>query len=357
MVTGRRASPLARGSLQAAARELRYRFLEEVRVRHQLPFTALGHTADDVVEGVLLNLIRGAGLAGMRGMPACRGPYRRPLLDTWRSEIEEFLEARRVEPIRDPSNLDQRFARVRVRTHLLPDLERSRPGIGRRIRSAARAASVYQERLEQAAREIEDGGGLRLDRLGASPATVRIEALRRLYGAALGHRPGLGRRHLEAMDRLVLHGSAGQGLDLPGAMRIRRGYTCVEMIAMDDQRPPTMTLLSHACAGCSVPAAAHFAAGHELTVGRRRPGLRMRPLPGGHSRKLQDILVDAKIPRHHRDELALVFADGELAWVPGIALDSRFAARPGEPGVHAELAGAQGPSARIQSPTQGVFPQ
>ena len=109
------------------------------------------------------------------------------------------------------------------------------------------------------------------------------------------------------------------------------------------------------CAGCDTPGAAHFRPGLSLELGSRRDGLRMRPLPGGRSRKLQDILVDAKVPRHLRDTLPLVFADGELAWVPGIALDARWAAPAGVPALHAELRWAPNAPARIEKPTQGVF--
>jgi tRNA(Ile)-lysidine synthetase-like protein len=65
----------------------------------------------------------------------------------------------------------------------------------------------------------------------------------------------------------------------------------------------------------------------------------MRPLPDRGSRKLQDILVDAKVPRHRRDELDLVFADGQLAWVPGLALDARWAASEGSLADHVEVRG------------------
>jgi tRNA(Ile)-lysidine synthetase-like protein len=81
----------------------------------------------------------------------------------------------------------------------------------------------------------------------------------------------------------------------------------------------------------------------------------MRPLPGGRTRKLQDILVDAKVPRHLRDTLPLVFADGELAWVPGIAIDSRWAPAKGVSAIHAEVVAASGPLLESDPPTQGVL--
>jgi tRNA(Ile)-lysidine synthetase-like protein len=76
-----------------------------------------------------------------------------------------------------------------------------------------------------------------------------------------------------------------------------------------------------------------------LAVGFRRPGLRMRPAGAPGTRKLQDILTDARVPRHLRDRLPLVFADGRLAWVPGVAVDVDAAAPPGSPAWHVSLDG------------------
>src|SRR5213593_4735113 len=91
LITERRAEPLPKGSLQAAARLLRYSFLDRARVEAGADVAATAHTADDLVEGVVLHLLRGCGLAGLRGMPARRGHYVRPWLHVWRSEVRAFL--------------------------------------------------------------------------------------------------------------------------------------------------------------------------------------------------------------------------------------------------------------------------
>jgi tRNA(Ile)-lysidine synthetase-like protein len=75
----------------------------------------------------------------------------------------------------------------------------------------------------------------------------------------------------------------------------------------------------------------------DLRVGFRQPGLRMRPSGGTGSRKLQDILVDARVPREERDSWPLVFAGDRLAWVPGIALDADLAGVAGEPTLHVAI--------------------
>ena len=206
LVSGIRRAPLAKGSLQATARAARYRFLEEASAASGLATVALGHTADDLVEGAILHLLRGAGLAGMRGMPERRGPFVRPLLEVWRAQVEEFLADRSVIPLRDPSNLDRRFARVRVRLDLLPRLEMDRPGLTRRIHAAARRAADLQKGLEAEADGLAAAGARSapLARLGEAPAAVRAETFRRLHAAASGRAPGLQR--LRGAGRRALQG-------------------------------------------------------------------------------------------------------------------------------------------------------
>lgn len=357
LLAGRRSGALPRGSLQAAARQARYDFLAQALVTSGLHSVALGHTADDLVEGTVMHLLRGSGLAGMRGMPSRRGPYLRPLLGTWRDQIEKYLAGRAATVLRDPSNLDPKFERVRIRLQLLPALERDRPGIKGRLLAAAARAAELQIELEGAAARLDiDGGRVRLAALLAVPAGVRVECVRRLYAAVTDRAPALSRRHHAAIAALVEGGKPGQTLNLPGGVRIRRAYQHVEMIGMvAASRPESGRLVLRACPGCAAGQAAHFQPGTELSLGQRRPGLRMRPLPGGRLRKLQDILVDAKVPRHTRDELPLVFAGGELAWVPGVAIDKRWAASPGQPSIHAEVVGGGNALLESVQPTQGVL--
>lgn len=317
LFTERRAEAVPKGSLQAAARRLRYAFFERARAEAGAEVVALGHTADDVVEGAVLHLLRGCGLAGLRGMPARRGFYVRPLLNVWRRDVRDFLEARGIRAHEDPANADMRFARARVRHHLLPALERDRPGIVRRIHAAAMAASRLQEAAE------------------AAPG--RVETLQRLYADAGGPQPGLSRRHLDAMQKLMDPGRGGRGVDLPGGLRFRivGGHMQVVRTRFDMAETPRLDVKE--CAGCEDRSAAHLRTGLSLRVGYRTPGLRMRPVSGRGSRKLQDIFVDARVPREERDAWPLVFAGERLAWVPGVAVDTDLASRRGELGTHVAI--------------------
>lgn len=342
LISERRRAPLGSGNRQAAARTARYEFLAAVRRRSGADLVALAHTADDVVEGALMHLSRGAALPGLRGMPKVRGDLVRPFLGVWRRDIERYLSQRREIPLRDPSNRDvHRSRRAWVRLILLPRLCADRPGLDRRIWAAAQVAASRQEEVEAAARTLLDevGSGVRLmlrlerARLLGAPAPLRLEAYRQAYGRLAGL-PGLSRRQLEQLDALARRGRTGQRCDLPGRVSFHvEGETVTVLM---EQAAPDYRLRLRACSGCEDPQAAHLRSGPVITLGKRRPGLRLRPGPAG-SRKLQDVLTDARIPRRLRDHLPLVFAGDRLAWVPGVALDVELAAAPGTPGMHVSV--------------------
>ena len=122
-------------SVEEAARQLRYRFLFAQVHRFNAQAVAVGHTANDQVETVLMHLIRGTGLAGLKGMSYCTIlptfdpviPIVRPLLDTWREETVAYCAAHSLRPHYDPSNDSLDFLRNRLRNILIPTLETYNP--------------------------------------------------------------------------------------------------------------------------------------------------------------------------------------------------------------------------------------
>ncbi len=151
-------------SVEDAGREARYRFLEEVAGQlGREALVATAHTLDDSAETVLLNLVRGSGLAGLRGIPARRGRIVRPLLAARREELRSALDAAGIAYRRDPSNDDPSFARNRLRLEVLPILERLNPGIVPTLARYARLAADDDQLLdaiaaaELSARRAPDG--------------------------------------------------------------------------------------------------------------------------------------------------------------------------------------------------------
>jgi tRNA(Ile)-lysidine synthetase-like protein len=336
LVTERRVSPLPHGSVQAGARALRYEFLERAWASVCADVVALAHTADDMVEGAVLHLMRGCGLPGLRGMPASRGAYVRPMLAVWRREVVEFLEQRGITAYDDPANADLNFARARVRHEILPALERDRPGIGRRFYAAALHASAMQKAIEHEVDALLAGGMPSAPEVAQMREPVAVELMKALYSRAGGFQPALSRAHLASMLALVRGGRGGRGVDLPRGRRFRIVGTYMEVVApaIAGARP---RLDVKSCTGCDDSNAAHLRPGLQVHVGFRRPGLRMRPSGGRGSRKLQDILVDARVPREERDSWPLVFAGERLAWVPGVAVDADLVSVSGEPAMHVAI--------------------
>jgi tRNA(Ile)-lysidine synthase len=340
LVSERRKSPMPGGSVQAGARALRYEFLERARLHAGADAVALAHTADDLVEGAILHLMRGCGLAGLRGMPASREAYVRPMLAVWRREVVEFLGQRGVLAYEDPANADLKYARARVRHEILPALERGRPGIGRRFYAAARQAAVMQAAIEREAQLVLDSGMPTSKEVAGMTEPVAIELMRTLYSNAGGLQPALSRAHLSSMLRLVQGGRGGRGVDLPGGLRFRIVGHRMEVVAPPSTRVSSSAgpqLVVRPCTGCADPNATHLRSGLPLRLGFRRPGLRMRPAGGRGSRKLQDILVDARVPREDRDKWPLVFVGERLAWVPGIAVDADLVSVSGAASQHVAI--------------------
>ncbi len=338
LLAERREKPMPRGSVQAGARALRYEFHERARVLAGADVVAIAHTADDVVEGVVLHLLRGCGLAGLRGMPARRGVFVRPLLSVWRSDVADYLHRRGIEALQDPANSNEAYARVRVRRDILPALERDRPGIVRRFHQASIRATALQESISGIAGSTLKAGATR-SAVAAAPEPVAAEMMRQLYARAGGAEPSLSRAHLASMLRLAQAGPGGRGVDLPGGLRFRIVGETMQIVAPAADDRPAPQLEVSACDGCGDIGAAHLRPGLELRLGHRTPGLTMRPLGGRGTRKLQDIFVDARVPREDRDVWPLVFAGDSLAVVPGIAVSADMATRKGEPSLHVTVWG------------------
>jgi tRNA(Ile)-lysidine synthase len=140
-------------SLEEAARRIRYAFLEDARKMARAAWIAVGHNADDAVETILLNLIRGTGISGLCGLPGRRGAIIRPLIDSTRSELRMFLRERGISWREDETNLDSHYLRNRLRNELVPLLEREySPAVSRRLLSMRDTLVPSRKILEERGR-------------------------------------------------------------------------------------------------------------------------------------------------------------------------------------------------------------
>lgn len=381
---------------QVAARYARYQFVAAAAVAVGADQVAVGHTADDLIETLMMNLMRGSGMAGLRGIAPSRtltpgqlGPavepgdwstpalpqvesllptVVRPVLPLFRAETEGYCEARGLAFRRDPSNQDSAYRRNWVRGDLIPFLETRFPAARERLRSAAElladdyslVATAVDDAWSWMAREEGEQVEMDLESWARLDRPLRIHLLRRGVESLAGGTEGLERVHLDAAERLMRQGTVGARMGLPGGLWIEKGYRSL-WIARPSGKPaaaaalqepvqlavPGMTrfpgvtieagLLEVAagtprdrfCSGSPLEACLDAArTGPSLVVRTRRPGDRFIPLGMGGPKKLQDFLVDEKVPRGERDSVLLVAAPEEIAWVAGHRIDDRFKVTP-----------------------------
>ena len=324
------------GNTQERARDARYALAEQLAEGDY----AAAHTASDQAETVLYRLAVSPGSRALHGMAPRRGRLVRPLLAVTREEVRDYLRARGLEWREDPSNADRRFARARVRHDVLEALRELSPAVERTIAETARQlrdeAEVLDAAVDEALKELGGGPAISLDALRENPPALQRLILRALAARVLS-------RH--ELDRLLELGSKGsKSLDLGKGLRAVAEYGTLRFTRSSEAEPPAPVELT-------VPGRARFGdweleatvgglgdvavtdLGPAVTVRAWRDGDRMRPAGLGGSKSLQDLFTDRKVPRALRRTLPVVEADGEIVWVAGVAVDERFAADEGAPGV------------------------
>ncbi|MGC5172240.1 tRNA lysidine(34) synthetase TilS [Microbacterium sp. DT81.1] len=215
---------------EAAARETRYAALEKLADELGAPCILLGHTLDDQAETVLLGLARGSGAASLQGMAGVSGRRIRPLLGIRRATTRAFCADSGLDPWEDPHNADPRFARVRVRTSVLPVLEAELgPGVAEalartaeQLREDAEAfAEMIDETIEDIVEHAEAGISVSAAALAANPAALRNRIIRHVVASEFG--TSLTRAQTLQVARLVTDWSGQGPIDLPGCRARRAG--------------------------------------------------------------------------------------------------------------------------------------
>ena len=207
---------LGGGGPEARARAARYAALDRAAAESGLAAVLLGHTLDDQAETVLLGLARGSGARALSGMAPVRGRYRRPLLEVDRATTRAACAEAGLVPWEDPHNADTSYARVRVRTVVLPVLEDALgPGVAAALARSARQLREDAEALDALTPETDD-----VAVLAALPAALRTRALKRWAERACGS--AVTAAHVDALRALV-DDWRGQGpVALPGGVHVRR---------------------------------------------------------------------------------------------------------------------------------------
>jgi tRNA(Ile)-lysidine synthase len=356
-----RAARVSRGrgeSLEAAARTLRYRLLGEALAPGEVLLT--GHTQDDQLETVLLQLLRGAGVAGLAAMPQIApfagGWLARPLLSRSRAQLRDWLAGERLAWLEDPSNSDLTLDRNYLRARVLPPIRARWPGAAATVARAARYAAEAQRLLDGLARadvgHAGHGAQLAAPALRALSPERRRNALRYWIAAAGFNVPPARRLEEIAGPLLAARPDAQPFVEWEGT-RVRRAAGLLELTAGEAPgraaapardgeiawawREAPVCALGAGCGELSIRPATHgpldtAALPEVLSVRWRRGGERLRLVRGGPRRALKSLLQEAHVPAAERARLPLLFAGTQLIAVADRWLDESVQARRASPG-------------------------
>lgn len=333
-------------TLEEAARDLRYAFLERERERLRADVILTAHHANDQAETVLMHLLRGCGTAGLGGMHPRTGRIARPLLGVSKAQILAYLGERGQDYCRDETNADVFAQRNRVRIELMPFLEQVNPSAVEALCRTAELCAADEALLDRLSREAEErilsGGGLDRAALIALDGALASRIVKRRVFA-------LGGNVSEADITRVLAvcgARTGTAIELGGGFS---AWTDAETLligrypkAAAFEMPFVMQGETKTLAGAFISEyAAAFvppeslneafldadALPKELVVRSRREGDRLWPLGAPGERKLSDVLTDRKIPREKRG-MPLLCAGKDVFYAAGVALSERAKVTP-----------------------------
>jgi tRNA(Ile)-lysidine synthase len=340
--------PRTRGaSLEAQARAARYAAFARELCAGETLLTA--HHADDQLETVLLQLMRGAGVAGLAAMPQltrfAAGFLARPLLTRSRAELSSWVAARKLAFVEDASNADERLDRNYLRLQVLPRLYARWPGCARAVARSARHAAQAQYLLEELGRadagRAADGTALSVRALRTLSGERRANALRVWIGD--GGWPLPDARRLAELAGPLLEARADANPEVTWSRVVaRRHADRLEIHPLPSLVPDArLTWAWRSARELVLPAGLGTLAleadvrgpidlallPDELTVGWRRGGERLRPRSGGPSRALKTLLQEAKVPPAQRARWPLIFSGTKLLAVAELWTDAAIQAQ------------------------------
>lgn len=332
-------------STQMAARELRYQWFEELRLAEGYDYIATAHHQDDAVETILLNLVRGTGIAGMHGILPKRAQLIRPMLFLSRKEIEELIARHHFEFVEDSSNASTTYARNKLRLEVIPMLKEINPNLEQTFEQNIRRFSDTELVLQQAVEKIrleafeEKNNSIYISREQISvlnPKRLLLFELLKVYGFSepvcdevieAEHKQSgtsfYSSSHRLTVDRESLIITKLKKNETPEQIMIHPSDR--ELVLSD-----RMLVISYPDAVFfeSDPAKAFVDADlliFPLVLRTWQEGDRFMPMGMGQFKKLSDFFIDQKVPLPEKGNIPiLINGNGDLVWIAGLRQDNRY---------------------------------
>jgi tRNA(Ile)-lysidine synthase len=337
-------------SIEMAARELRYRWFEQLRKEQNAYAVAVAHHRDDSVETVLLNLIRGTGIRGLTGIKPKNGNIVRPLLCCDREAVLEYIENRGLTYVTDRTNLLNEYRRNKIRLEVLPLLESIQPSvresISRTIDHLNETEVVYEKAISDAKKRICTE---KVSDNSCLPLKINISSLEKesspkslLYEILSDY--GFGRADVESIYKNRMGISGRVFLSHSHRLFFDRDFMVISEIPVNDSHEYLLeenqlnisdpiklkcetlaadknTTISASKSVASLNAEKLL---FPLTIRHPRKGDSFIPF-GMHGRKLiSDFCTDVKMNAIEKEELWLLCSGKDVVWIIGERIDNRF---------------------------------
>lgn len=344
-------------------RRERYRFLNQVAIEYQANKIALGHHLNDQAETVLLNILRGSGLDGLKGFLPARGHrYIRPLMEITRREIDEVMSQKGLASRHDSSNESSAYLRNSIRLELIPYLkEKYNPRIEQSLSRMAEIVRMDDDYLNSFVRDIKASVHIRKDTdcvsfssqyFATLPSAIGMRLIKSLLEDLTPDRIGFSHSHIQAAADLILKQKTGKRIFLPFGLQVRQQYDRILIGRTSIQNTPHYEYsllipgaldLKERCMILSVrrttvhevdfnnPGRIYMDADRlkePLVIRNRRSGDWFEPLGTKGKQKIKKLLIDRKVPGCMRDTLALLVDRESVIWIENMHLSERVKISP-----------------------------
>jgi tRNA(Ile)-lysidine synthase len=345
-------------SFQDAARIIRYQFFEETLQSVGGNRIALGHTADDQIETILINIVRGTGLKGLAGIPQVRDCIIRPFLEFYRKDLEMYLKENDISFREDSSNADKKYLRNRIRQELIPYLETYNPGIKKCLKEMSGIARGDDSLLSQMTKDIfkkklvnkkdnEKNIIWDIEDFQSYQIALRQRLVREIFCHITGDMQAITAHHVQQIINLFNFPKAGKVLNIPRGVCVICSYKSVlfskitndicknEPVVTQIVIPGTTELIEGPIRKVKTQiimgklGMSSFETGRQAFFDLEKTGLgiqarffragdRFCPLGMTGSKKLKSFFIDQKVPQSLRSNIPILTnADDDIIWVYG----------------------------------------
>lgn len=313
-------------SIEMAARDLRYEWFEKVRIECGAAVTAVAHHQDDSVETLLLNLIRGTGINGLRGIQPKNGYIVRPLLCFGREEIIGYLNNIRQDYVTDSTNLQDEYTRNKIRLNLIPMMQEINPSVKESILNTAEhlsdAAILYNRCIEEGKLRVQTEKGICINALMQEPApeTLLFEIL---------HPLGFNATQVNDLYH-ALNGQPGKVFISDGWRVLKdREYLLVE--PLQEAIPPVLETKEYIYTpDFIIPRDKETACLdadkllHPLSLRLWQQGDSFVPFGMKGRKKVSDYLTNRKLPLSQKEQQWVLCCGNDIVWLVKERTDNRF---------------------------------